>query len=98
MTQQDDHTHEARRTVDETLSYGEYGEDAGAVVSMLAAQVHATLALVEQQRIDNLIEVLRLPAGALEHADEKTAKTAISRQRVARANFARREIREGLGL
>ncbi len=41
--------------MEQTLSYGDYGDDAGGILSMIAAQVHATLALVEQQRIANLI-------------------------------------------
>lgn len=55
-----DHAAEATKAADQTLSYGSYGEDAGAIVSMLAAQVHATLALVEQQRIANRLRVAEL--------------------------------------
>lgn len=60
MAERIDHVAEANATAKQTLSYGAYGEDAGAVVSMLAAQVHATLALVEQQRIANRLKVAEL--------------------------------------
>ena len=50
-----DHAARSRRRMEETLSSYETGEDAGAIVVALAALNDATLALVEQQRIANLI-------------------------------------------
>ena len=60
MAERIDHVSEAIKTAEQTLSYGEYGEDAGAVISMISAQMHATLALVEQQRIANRLKVAEL--------------------------------------
>lgn len=62
------------------------------------AQTHATLALVEQQRIANEIAVLGLGASALDLVDEKKATVAITRTRVQRMNGLRTRIKEGLGL
>ena len=53
-----DHYAGARDTADAVLNNYEVSDETGAVVSMLAAQVHATLALAEQQRIANLIALL----------------------------------------
>lgn len=50
-----DHYTEANRALQQTLNYSETDENTGALVSIAAAQVHATLALAEQQRIANLI-------------------------------------------
>lgn len=55
MTDRIDHAAEARRL--NKLASSVAG-DAAARVVLAAAQVHATLALVEQQRIANLIAVL----------------------------------------
>jgi len=55
MTERIDHAERARHTMRQTLDCCETDENTGALVSMAAAQVHATLALVEQQRIANLI-------------------------------------------
>ena len=61
-----DHTAEAERTIQQVLNTSETSEDAGSIVSMLAAQAHATLALAEQQRIANLIALaaLQIASGA----------------------------------
>lgn len=56
-----DHYAEANRAVNQVLDYSETDENTGALVSILAAQVHATLALAEQQRIANLIALASLP-------------------------------------
>lgn len=50
-----DHAARSRRRMEETLSSHETGEDAGAIVVALAALNDAVLALVEQQRISNLV-------------------------------------------
>ena len=50
-----DHAARSRSRMEKTLSSYETGEDAGAIVVALAALNDATLALVEQQRIGNLI-------------------------------------------
>ncbi|WP_193596113.1 hypothetical protein [Microbacterium sp. YJN-G] len=93
MSARIDYAAEARKTMSQTLSYGHYGEDAGAIVSMLAAQVHATLALVEQQRLANMqaerAELRRVAQG-------RTDDTATDLG--ARANVLSVHIREGLGL
>lgn len=50
-----DHAARSRSRMEKTLSSYETGGDAGAIVVALAALNDATLALVEQQRIANLI-------------------------------------------
>ena len=59
MTDRIDHAARSRRRMEETLSSYETGEDAGAIVVALAALNDATLALVEQQRIANLIALAK---------------------------------------
>jgi outer membrane protein TolC len=64
-----DHANEARRAVSQTLGYAETDENTGALVGIAAAQVHATLALVEQQRIANLITLATLSGEYDENTD-----------------------------
>ena len=61
------------------------------------AQAHATLALVEEQRLANEIALLAMGATAVEH-DTKPTATDVARARTDRRNALRRRIREGLGL
>ncbi|MDQ7877331.1 hypothetical protein Q9R08_05005 [Microbacterium sp. QXD-8] len=61
------------------------------------AQTHATLALVEEQRIANSIAALHLGTAALDH-DNKVSADPKTARRVASRNALRRLIREGLGL
>ena len=94
-TERIDHSAEARKITDQTLSYGNYGEDAGAVVSMIAAQVHATLALVEQQHIANLIALGQYRAVS----DDFPAKRLLVQTPVFRPDDdVAQVIREGLEL
>jgi len=62
------------------------------------AQVHATLALVEQQRLANDIALLAQGSSALDIDDLKRASTPATKARAERRNALRRRIREGLGL
>lgn len=68
------------------------------LTAVTAAGVHATLALVEQQRIANEIAVIRLGASALDEVAETKATVDTTRQRVRRFNALRARIKEGLGL
>lgn len=61
------------------------------------AQAHATLALVEEQRLANEIAVLAMGATAVEH-DGKPQTTDVAKARTDRRNALRRRIREGMGL
>ena len=56
MSERIDHAAEARRILSDVKPY----EDQHLEVGMGSAQVHATLALVEQQRIANIIDVALL--------------------------------------
>lgn len=62
------------------------------------AQVHATLALVEQQRIANTLAALSLGATALEDEPIKADAVDRTRARITRRNALRAAVREGLGL
>lgn len=67
-----DHAREAARV----LSVIPAGDDPAYVNAMSYAQVHATLALVEQQRIANLIEYARLVNSDPNQALDLTAEIA----------------------
>ena len=54
-----DHAARAERTIRAVMNYGDTPAEAASTVDMLAALTHATLALVEQQRISNLIALNR---------------------------------------
>lgn len=62
------------------------------------AQVYATLALVEQQKVANALTLLQVgvPTGA-EHDDATSADPKTTR-RISTRNRLRRMVREGLGL
>lgn len=61
MTERIDHAAEARRKMRVTAELLMHeGDELHAIGNTLEAQVHATLALVEQQRIANLITVADL--------------------------------------
>jgi hypothetical protein len=93
MTERIDHAAEAVsdiRYADEVLADGGDSEVAKAVAAV--AQVHATLALVEQQRIANLMAVL---ANAARMVAEKTGSADQFRGLFDRLDPI---IREGLGL
>ncbi|WP_336633576.1 MULTISPECIES: hypothetical protein [unclassified Microbacterium] len=62
------------------------------------AQVHATLALVEQQRTANLIAVATWNANALRTGGSRDGKPADREVENARVDRLFAEIREGLGL
>lgn len=62
-----DHAARSRRRIEATLSSYETGEDAGAIVVALAALNDATLALVEQQRIANLIAMASMAGDDSRH-------------------------------
>ena len=62
-----DHAARSRRHVEKTLSRYETGEDAGAIVVTLAALNDATLALVEQQRIANIIALASMAEDDSKH-------------------------------
>lgn|GEM_PF-3309632 len=55
MSERIDHVARAMKAQNTVLNTYEVDENTGALTVMLAAQVNATLALVEQQRIANLI-------------------------------------------
>ena len=75
MTDRIDHASRSRRRMEQTLSSYETGEDAGAIVVALAALNDATLALVEQQRIANLVALASL-AGRDEDVHEEVSAAA----------------------
>ena len=56
------HATEAKRFMRNVLSACETDENTGALIGIIAAQTHATLALVEQQRIANVIALTALDA------------------------------------
>src|SRR5690625_2365102 len=56
-----DHVKEAQKILEHTLSYDVTDDNTTALVNIGAAQIQATLALVEQQRIANLIALASLP-------------------------------------
>lgn len=91
MTVRINHAAEARRFAAWADSPSLPPENVAAISSM--AQVHATLALVEQQRIAN-IQTER--SELLAHAAGRTDPTAASM--LERAEALGRQIREGLGL
>ena len=62
-----DHAARSRRRMEATLSSYETGEDAGAIVVALAALNDSTLALVEQQRIANLIALASMAEDDSKH-------------------------------
>ena len=92
MTERIDHAAEARGAEQNAWQKG--GPDGDALIRtyeqrqdmILSAQVHATLALVEQQRIANLIAVG-------EHFEWAANSEAWQQERVLRA-----DVREALGL
>ena len=67
MTERIDHAKKARRNIDGLHDYqAEEGmSDESMLTVAIEAQVHATLALVEQQRIANLIQLTHVPVGDL---------------------------------
>ena len=67
MTERIDHAARSRSRMEKTLSSYETGEDAGAIVVALAALNDATLALVEQQRIANLIALASMAGDDSKH-------------------------------
>lgn len=86
-TERIDHVAEVQICIDHARKTESANE---AYLSMTQAQVHATLALVEQQRIANLIELARFRH---EGEDDQSIFTAIE----ASAKW-RKEAAEGLGL
>ncbi|MDF2046203.1 hypothetical protein P2P98_08535 [Microbacterium sp. Kw_RZR3] len=89
MTERIDHVKVAQRNLD--FVGKEAMESPEALVTVTAALVHATLALVEQQRIANLIALaqpIRLPSGGeVTHMLHDPVSGAI-----------REDVAEGLGL
>lgn len=90
MTERIDHAAEARKTLDHTLSYCETDDNTEALVNVSAAQVHATLALVEQQRIANLL----ILSGWMQDASKEDIGYDLDNLRTGVAG----EVWEGLGL
>jgi len=84
MTERTDHAAEAIRHRDYAESPGP-GDPQLAANWLLSAQVHATLALVEQQRIANLIAI----------HDEEFPPSFLTQEEW---DAVRAQIREGLGL
>lgn len=62
-----DHAARSRSRMEKTLSNYQTGEDAGAIVVALAALNDSTLALVEQQRIANLIALASMAEDDSKH-------------------------------
>ena len=74
------HAESAEETMRQALSYGNYGEDAGAIVSMIAAQTHATLAVAAQLgRIADWLGGVQLvdPMSVLEDDAEEVDDVAV---------------------
>ena len=95
MTDRIDHAERSRRRMERTLSNYETGEDAGAIVVALAALNDATLALVEQQRIANLIALAKETFAAHEASEALgTFATATPGERIG----LRPEIAAALGI
>lgn len=67
MTTRTDHATEAERAMRQVLNACETDENTGALVGIIAAQTHATLALVEQQRIANLIALASMAEDDSKH-------------------------------
>lgn len=96
-----DHAYEARDCLDKAEEVAHTDEFAVADLNVKAAQVHATLALVEQQRIVNLIALA-------EHAQRRYGNyageaggvgTIFSYGETPESNMrVREDIREALGL
>ncbi len=92
MTESIDHAAEARRMISFAKS------EAGATIGATIAQAHATLALVEQQRIANLIALATFTASnpdAQILPVERAAWLAIAEDGTGHPTAL---IREGLGL
>lgn len=101
MSERVDDVQEAREWIREALMEDGPGNDSRAALPARLAQAHATLALVEQQRIANLIALARMESR--NYAIGKGATDAIWERRTG-AEFGepsmllRPEIREVLGL
>lgn len=86
----------------EAVRAGQQAERAGRhqdrLEHLLNANVHATMALVEQQRLANLIAALTLTPSRLADETIKADASEVTRARIALRNAIRAEVREGLGL
>lgn len=87
-----DHAAEARDALTTAHDFAMDEEFAFADLTLKAAQVHATLALVEQQRIANLIAAFQMEGGPYKEANDWTDGEEDANVSI------RRQVREGLGL
>lgn len=99
------HVKEAQKILEHTLSYDVTDDNTTALVNIGAAQIQATLALVEQQRIANLIALLpgiEIPetGGAIAQGDGLTEviRKTNHKGREYGIHQLRPEIKEALGL
>lgn len=76
MSEWIDHAAEAMKIGEATFNYAETDENAGAVVNIVGALTHATLALVEQQRIANLIALANAHHASKSYDDFEVARHA----------------------
>lgn len=99
MTDRIDHATEARAAL-KGAQMNPVDADVMADPWLLAAQVHATLALVEQQRFANLIALATVPgsAGTLETAAAQALLIPADDSVWGARPTIRPEVREGLGL
>lgn len=72
-----DHAARARQILTQTLEHSQTDENTWALVSILAAQVEATLALVEQQRLANLLALGTVADGVLAEQPATDARAAL---------------------
>lgn len=100
MADRIDHAAEARKAIESAYPIALPYDSAEAQYhgALMEAQVHATLALVEQQRIANLIAVATWNANTLRTGGSRDGKPADREVENARVDRLFSEIREGLGL
>lgn len=100
MADRIDHAAEARKAIEYAYPIVLPYDSAEAQYhgALMEAQVHATLALVEQQRIANLIAVATWNANTLRTGGSRDGKPADREVENARVDRLFSEIREGLGL
>lgn len=101
MSTRIDHAAEARRNIEGLHDYqSEQGLTDGSLLTVaIEAQVHATLALVEQQRLANVIEVAKWNSDALVRGARKVGDEPLDFEaEVARVDAMFADVQKGLGL
>lgn len=96
MTDRIDHADLARRNMQFVQEHSEDIDPPEATVTLLAAQVHAALALVEQQRIANLVALMDSPRTATSVA--RVAERALTQGEPVVNRELRPDIAAALGI